>query len=236
MFTLIIIALIIVGFIVFKSYCDSDQLINVERIKESSIVKKFNRLLKHMTSNNIDVIKEKLLDTLEQYRTIKCAQFAENRTQLQEAIKTVTEQIGIITGAIACKRSDIIVRKDKLSNDEGARLVYDLELHKDILNKLSASKQNLEDKLSLINSKIAQFGSNLALRKAKIIAMIADTISINDNSAIDLRLDSLEKEFNHEALLNENKKYVSDNVENKESDTSIVFDREKYIELFKEFK
>lgn len=235
MFTLILIALIIAGFLMFKFFCDSDTFATVEHLKESRIVKKFNHLLKQLKSSNIDVIKEKLLSTLEQYRDIKCAQFAENRTQLQEANKAVNEQINAINDTISQKSNRIRANKSIYSEEEGAHMMYDLELYKNVLDKLRTSSVNLKNKCLQLDGKIAQFNSTLALRKAKIITMIADAISINDRSHIDLRLDSLEKEFEHEATLKENEQYVSEKVKEQSSD-ALEFDLEKYKKLYQEFK
>lgn len=222
--------------IYFHCFCSKEEIREKFNFEESSIVKKFNRLLNSISANNITVVKSKLLDTLEQYRTIKKAQFVENRTNLTEALSAVEEQKRIINDSIYHKEKDIIKSKGQISDEEGARLMYDLEVHKDTAAKLNASYQALEDKISLLDSKIVQFDSNLALRKAKIVSMIADTISIEDRSCIDLRLDSLEQEFKHEANKNAQKRIVDEKMGDSVAPTKIEFDLEKYKKLYQEFE
>lgn len=237
MITLIFIILIIAALVYFQVFCQKQYLFKNYNLKENVIVKKFNRLLNRLNADNITTIKEKLLNTLQEYRVIKAAQFTENRTHLTEALTAVAQQISIVKEAIRKKNLELLDSKGKISDEEGARLMYDLEIHKDVLSRLDNSYQNLHDKIALLDSKIVQFDSNLALRKAKIVSMIADAISINDRSYIDLRLDSLEKEFRHEITYKEQEQIVAANMgETSNSSQVIEFDLEKYKELYKEFK
>lgn len=236
MITLILCAIIIGALIWFNVYCNKENVFKKFDFKENAVVKKFNNLLHQLNADNITVIKGKLLETLEQYRTIKKAQFVENRTNLTEALSSVEGQRDIIVRATKQKEYDLRNNKGKISEEEGARLMYDLEIHKDTAAKLQASHNALENKIAALDSKIVQFDSNLALRKARIVSMIADAISIDDRSYIDLRLDSLEQEFKHEANKNAQKQIVDEKMGDSATTPKLEFDLEKYKALYKEFK
>lgn len=239
MITLFLFIAILAGVIYFNSHtCDTRFFTEKFKLSESSVVKKFNRILNRMKGDNINAVKEKLLETLEEYRAIKAAQFADNHTHLVEASQSVDQQINIIAKTVSVKSCEIRDAKarNKITEDEGARMMYDLEVHKDILEKLKGSKRSLDDKLALLDSKIAQFDSNLALRRAKIVSMIADAISLEDRSYIDLRLDTLEKEFKHETTKKESEQYVAEKMGDNTPVERLEFDAEKYKALYKEFE
>ena len=236
MITLILCAIIIGALVWFNIYCNKENVFKKFNFKENVVIKKFNNLLHQLNADNITVIKGKLLETLEQYRTIKKAQFVENRTNLTEALEAVMNQRDIIIRATKQKENDLRNNKGKISEEEGARLMYDLEIHRDTSTKLDASRQSLENKVAALDSKIVQFDSNLALRKARIVSMIADAISIDDRSYIDLRLDSLEQEFKHEANKNVQKQIVDEKMGDSVTTSKPEFDLEKYKKLYKEFK
>lgn len=236
MITLILCAIIIGTLIWFNVYCNKENVFKKFDFKENAVIKKFNNLLHQLNADNITVVKGKLLETLEQYRTIKKAQFVENRTNLTEALSSVESQRDIIIRATKQKENDLRNYKGKISEEEGARLMYDLEIHKDTAAKLQASHNALENKIAALDSKIVQFDSNLALRKARIVSMIADAISIDDRSYIDLRLDSLEQEFKHEANKNAQKQIVDEKMGDSAATPKLEFDLEKYKALYKEFK
>lgn len=236
MITLILCAIIIGALIWFNVYCNKENVFKKFDFKENAVIKKFNNLLHQLNADNITVIKGKLLETLEQYRTIKKAQFVENRTNLTEALSSVEGQRVIIVRATKQKEYDLRNNKGKISEEEGARLMYDLEIHKDTAAKLQASLNTLENKIAALDSKIVQFDSNLALRKARIVSMIADAISIDDRSYIDLRLDSLEQEFKHEANKNAQKQIVDEKMGDSATTPKLEFDLEKYKALYKDFQ
>lgn len=236
MITLFLCILIIAALIWFNVFCNKENVFKKFNFKENAIIKKFNNLLHQLNADNITVIKGKLLETLEQYRTVKKAQFVENRTNLTEALYAVEAQRDIIFRATKQKEYDLRNNKGKISEEEGARLMYDLEIHKDTAAKLQASHNALENKIAALDSKIVQFDSTLALRKAHIVSMIADAISIDDRSYIDLRLDSLEQEFKHEANKNVQKQIVDEKMGDSAATPKLEFDLEKYKKLYKEFK
>ena len=236
MIALFLCILIIAALIWFNVYCGKSMFTKSFNFKESTIVKKFDNLLHKLNADNITVVKTKLLETLEQYRTIKKAQFVDNRTNLTEALSSVQSQYDIIVRTTKAKEDGLRSFKDKISDEEGARLMYELEVHKDTVAKLGASRDSLENKIAALDSKIVQFDSNLALRKAQIVSMIADAISIDDRSYIDLRLDSLEQEFKHEANKNTQKKIVDEKMGDSVNTPKLEFDLEKYKKLYKEFK
>ena len=236
MITLFLCALIIAALIWFNVFCNKENIFKKFDFKESVVVKKFNNLLHQLNADNITVIKGKLLETLEQYRTIKKAQFVENQTNLTEALSAVEKQYNIIVCTTKAKEDNLRSFKGKISDEEGARLMYELEVHRDTVAKLHDSQNALENKIAALDSKIVQFDSNLALRKARIVSMIADAISIDDRSYIDLRLDSLEQEFKHEANKNAQKQIVDEKMGDSATTPKLEFDLEKYKALYKDFK
>lgn len=235
MIALFVCVLLIGALIVFHNFCKKPIIYKEFNFKENAVIKKFNKLLKQITADNITVIKNELLKTLEEYRAIKKAQFVDNRTNLVEALDAVNVQYTVIYRTTNEKESEIHTVKGKIPEEQGARLMYELELHKDTLNKLNASREALNNKIALLDGQMIKFDSDLALRKAKIVSMIADAISIEDRSYIDLRLDSLEQEFKHEANKNAQKKIVDEKMGDSVSTTKLEFDLEKYKKLYKEF-
>lgn len=235
MITLIFIVLVIVGLVIYAEFCDTSYLHKKVSLTENSIIKKFNRLLKTIGRDNFSVVKEKLLNTLDQYSVVKKQQFVENLTYLKEAQAAVNEQLTAISGTLKNRQENLRAMKGKLSEEKGARLVYELENYELMQQKLTNAQDNLRNKMTALNSKIVQFEGCLALRRAQIVSMIAESISIDNHSFIDLRLDSLEKEFKHEVTKIESMQEVNTLTGGKTPDEH-PFDLEKYKKLFREFK
>ena len=235
MITLIFIVLVIVGLVIYAGSCDSSYLHKKVSLTENSIIKKFNRLLKTIGQDNFSAVKEKLLNTLDQYSVIKKQQFAENLTYLKEAQAAVSEQLTAMSGTLKNKEVSLRAAKDSFTEEEGARLVYELENYELMQQKLTRAQDNLRNKMAALNSKIVQFEGSLALRRAQIVSMIAESISIDNHSFVDLRLDSLEKEFKHEVTKIESMQEVNALTGGKTPDEH-PFDLEKYKKLFREFK
>lgn len=235
MITLIFIVLVIVGLVIYAGSCDTSYFHKKISLTENSIIKKFNRLLKTIGRDNFSVVKEKLLNTLDQYSVVKKQQFAENLTYLKEAQAAVNEQLTTMSGTLKNKQVDLRAMKGNLSEEEGARLVYELENYELMQQRLTNAQDNLRNKIAALNSKIVQFEGCLALRRAQIVSMIAESISIDNHSFIDLRLDSLEKEFKHEVTRIESMQEVNVLTGGKTPDEH-PFDLEKYKKLFREFK
>ena len=236
MITLILIILIIVGLIVYASNCDANYLHKKISLSENSIIKKFNRLLKTIGQDNFSVVKEKLLNTLAEYEVVKKQQFAENLTYLKEAIAAVNEQGIAMDRTLADKRGSLRACKNTITEEEGARLVYELENYQLMMDRLKSAQNNLKNKMAALNSKIVQFEGSLALRRAQIVSMIAESISIDNHSIIDLSLDSLEQEFKHEVTKIESMQEVNALTGGNKSSDEHLFDLEKYKKLFKDFE
>jgi len=236
MLTLLLIAALVAGMVWFGSVSGKEYIDKHLCLSENSIVKRFNRLLGDLKKDNLSVVKDKLLNTLSEYRTVKKAQFVENRTYLTEALTSVKEQCSIMEHAVLEKATKIRSLKGKISKEEGARLVYEYEIHENTYKRLQAASSDLENKIVLLDSKIVEFDGCLALRKAQIVAMIADNVSLDDNSFIDLKLDSLEQEFKHIANENENRKHVDKLMGDSTTPQKIKFDQAKYEQLFEAFK
>lgn len=235
MITLIFIILIIVGLIIYGNSCDASYLHKKISLSENSIIKKFNRLLKTIGQDNFSTVKEKLLNTLDQYEVVKQQQFAENLTYLKEALIAVNEQSNAMNRTVANKREQLRACKSSITEEQGARFVYELENYQLMVDRLKNAQNNLENKMAALNSKVIQFEGSLALRRAQIVSMIAESISIDNHSIIDLRLDSLEKEFKHEVTKIESMQEINALTEGQNSDEHL-FDLEKYKKLFKEFE
>lgn len=236
MITLIFIVLVIVGLVIYGGSCDSSYLHKKVSLTENSIIKKFNRLLKTIGQDNFSVVKEKLLNTLDQYGVVKKQQFAENLTYLKEALAAVREQSDAMERTVANKKGSLRAYKHTITEEKGARLVYELENYQLMVNRLKNAQSNLENKMAALNSKVVQFEGSLALRRAQIVSMIAESISIDNHSFIDLRLDSLEKEFKHEVTKIESMQEVNALAGEKDPTQEHPFDLEKYKKLFKEFE
>lgn len=236
MITLIFIVLVIVGLVIYAGSCDSSYLHKKVSLTENSIIKKFNRLLKTIGQDNFSAVKEKLLNTLDQYGVVKKQQFAENLTYLKEALAAVREQSDAMSRNVEIKRNSLRACKNSVTEEEGARLVYELENYQLMVDRLKNAQNNLENKMAALNSKIVQFEGSLALRRAQIVSMIAESISIDNHSIIDLRLDSLEQEFKHEVTKIESMQEVNALTGKKDPIEEHPFDLEKYKQLFKDFK
>lgn len=235
MISVIFIVLVIVGLIVYGAHCDTTWLTKKVSLSENSIIRKFNRLLNSIGNDNFSLIKEKLLTTLDQYGIVKKEQFAENLTYLKEAQAAVNEQLTAMSGTLKNKQANLRAMKGNLPEEEGARLVYELENYELMQQRLTNAQDNLRNKMAALNSKIVQFEGCLALRRAQIVSMIAESISIDNHSFVDLRLDSLEKEFKHEVTKIESMQEVNALTGGKTPDEH-PFDLEKYKKLFREFK
>lgn len=236
MFTLLLIAALVGGMIWFGSFSGKEYIEKHRCFSENSIVKRFNRLLGDLKKDNLSVVKDKLLNTLAEYRTVKKAQFVENRTYLTEALTSVKEQCSIMGNAVYQKAANIRKLKGQISKEEGARLVYEYEIHENTYKRLQTASVDLENKIVLLDTKVVEFDGLLALRKAQIVAMIADNVSLDDNSFIDLKLDSLEQEFKHIANENENRKHVDKLMGDSTTPQKIKFDQAKYEQLFEAFE
>lgn len=236
MITLIFIVLVIVGLVIYAGSCDSSYLHKKVSLTENSIIKKFNRLLKTIGQDNFSAVKEKLLNTLDQYGVVKKQQFAENLTYLKEALAAVREQSDAMSRNVEIKRNSLRACKNSVTEEEGARLVYELENYQLMVDRLKNAQSNLENKTVALNSKIVQFEGSLALRRAQIVSMIAESISIDNHSIIDLRLDSLEKEFKHEVTRIESMQEVNALTGKNDPIEEHPFDLEKYKQLFKDFE
>ena len=238
MITLIILAVIVVIIVGCENFYGTRFLSQTDNLKEITIVRKFNRLLKAINGDNLSIIKEKLLETLEKYRAVKAAQYTEDRTNITEAIKSVEEQEDIIRRTIQNKTTTLRNRKsaNTITEEAGASAMYEIDIYNDTHAKLVTSLNNLRAKLNDLDARIVQCESNLALRRAKIVSLIADSISINDHSYIDLKLDSLEKAFQHEVNKQDNAKFVDEKMGLTTSvpSTKLEFDLEEYKKRFNE--
>ena len=236
MIILFLIVFIIIGLIFYGNFCDSDFRTKKVSLSENTIIRKFNHLLKTIGRDNFSAVKEKLLNTLDEYSVVKKQQFAENLTYLKEALAAVKEQSDAMSRNVEIKINSLRACKNSIAEEEGARLVYELENYQLMVGRLKKAQDNLENKKAALNSKIVQFEGSLALRRAQIVSMIAESISIDNHSFIDLRLDSLEQEFKHEVTKIESMQEVNALTNGKNSTEEHLFDLEKYKKLFKEFK
>lgn len=225
---------IVVGIMYFRSKSQETETKTVV-FDEKKIVDKFNKLIRSLTPRNIETVKKDLLDCLQQYKIVKRQQFIDARSLITDSISNIKAEIESISRTIGEKSLALKNNKANMSEYEGARGLYEIDLYKQMKNKLSASIDILDKKLSELDQKIIAFDTQLQLKRTKIITMISSSLAIDDCSSIDLKLDSLEMEFKSEVNKIEQTRIVDEKMGNvkKDSDT-LTFDVEHYIKVFKE--
>lgn len=234
MILLIIIIFAVIIAIFLFNYFDSPELKKTIMLDENKIVKKFNNLLKHISPRNIETVKKDLIDTLDEYKAVKKAQFIDARTLITSSIDSVKQELAKVDEKCTIKKQQIIDSRGKVNEVEGAQMCYDWDLYRITHTNLTKSLETLNTRLTELDRKVIQFDSSLHFKRSQIIAMIADSIAIKDYSVIDLRLESLETEFKNEVNKAENARIVNEKMEHIE-DKSPKFDFDYYKKMFNEF-
>ena len=88
----LIIAIIVLAVFVYNR-CEIPMVEKKIKFSEDKIIKKFNSLLRSLSSRNVETVKKELLDTLEDYRAVKKAQFIDARSLITSAMDSVKAEI-----------------------------------------------------------------------------------------------------------------------------------------------
>jgi len=236
MITLILIVAIIIASVFLFNYFSKSEVEKVKVFDEKKIVEKFNKLIRSISPRNIETVKKDLLDCLEQYRAVKRQQFIEARTLLTNSIDTIRIEIQKVGNTYSEKSNYIVIHKRELSDYEGAKLCYEKDLYKQMENKLIDSRNKLTSQLAELDKRIMSFDTQLQLKRTQIITMINESLVFDNYSAIDLKLDNLEKEFRGEVNKLEQTKIVDEKMGNVKKEEELAFDVDHYTKVFKELK
>ena len=170
---------------------------------ESDLISKFNKVVKKITNRNLDTVKDELLEILEEYKRVKCADFIESKTLLTKSKTSLTSQILEIGKQKRNLNQSILDIKDKIQagtvtkEEEEVGIIYvsDYEALVDIENKLNQSLEIIEEKLRSIETSIKLFNHKYSMKVSEITLMIASAVSIKNVSGIDIKLNDLVTEF-----------------------------------------
>jgi len=227
---------IVVGIMYFRSKSKETETKTVV-FDEKKIVDKFNKLIRSLSPRNIETVKKDLLECLEQYKVVKRQQFIEARSLITESISNIKTEIESISRTIGEKNLALKSNKANISEYDGAKGLYEIDLYNQMKDKLSTSIDTLDKKLSELDQKIVSFDTQLQLKRTQIITMISSSLAVDNCSSIDLKLDSLETEFKSEVNKIEQTRIVDEKMGNVKKDSDILtFDVEHYIKAFKELQ
>lgn len=211
-----------------------------KELTESELVKKFNKLVKSITSRNLEVVESELLDILEKYRDIKCKNFINAKTRLEKSKLDLKNQLEQVKNLEKDMIKDIADLKSNTTLDEailvrGGQHVFCLEHLRHGKNKLIESINLISEKLVVVNNNITTFNQRYAIKKAEIIALIANATTIENASDIDLKLNDLVSEFDTKVRENKIKDEVRSEIYGIKSDKDWFtdFNAKEWVEKFK---
>lgn len=217
-----------------------------KKLSESELVKKFNSLVKTLTERNLEDVKSELLDILDKYREVKCNSFIESKTILVNSKESILQQVEILSQEESNLLSSIYTIKECMQNGQstesdinaGARFLYEVEKLREAKNSLKKAVEDLNEKINSIDNNINLFNHRYLLKKSEITLMIANAISVQNVSGIDLKLNDLVTEFKTKVRENEIKKEVTGKIYNVSTSqtTEKDFNKDEYIEKLKSFE
>lgn len=246
---IIILAIIVIASLVFKMYqakkSYSDPTIPSSMTGknlldfENKIARKFNSILKTINSKNIDEVKTELLECLDEYKVHKMNHFIESEILIERALKEVRESRydNVKTLNRLSKEIHDLKCKSDLTQEEmelGAQYTYNYDSINKCTEQLSTTEKALEDKKVKLNAKVKLFKSKYDLKRSKITLMIVNSISINDVTSDDLKLNDLISEFDDKAMEAKVKEDVISQINGIDNHTS-EFDMSEYLQKFKDF-
>lgn len=201
--------LVAIPFIAWALGAIPSSVVNQTRktLSESQIVKRFNNALKSLKDRNLDAVKEELIECLDQYATVKEHQFAFTLAQIRKSANEINKQISSMSNNLNSSRVALEDYKQWHRGDQSdsvinqaAKLLYKYKTNTLIMDKLTKAKVDLTSREAELNNMLMDFNSNLAVKKAEIAIMVADSTGIFTGSTIDLRLDNLVKEFQDKVI------------------------------------
>ena len=107
--------------------------------------------------------------------------------------------------------------------NQAAKLLYKYKTNSLIMDKLTKVKGDLSNREAELNNMLMDFNSNLAVKKAEIAIMVADSTGIFTGSTIDLRLDNLVKEFQDKVIEGKAVQDVHDKLKGEDDGSTINF-------------
>lgn len=233
MITLIVIAAIIIVAIFLYNRCNNEDVKKVKIFDEKKIIDKFNKLVRSIGPRNMDVIKNELLDCLDEYRALKRQQFIDARTLLTASMEAIDREIFKVKEVLTKKEGYIRLHKKELSDYEGAKLCYEKDLYSQMVNKLTDSKNKIQTQLAELDKRIISFDTQLQLKRTQVVTMINESFVIDNYSSIDLKLDNLEKEFKGEVNKLKQTQVVDEKMGNVKKEEELAFDVDHYTQIFK---
>lgn len=236
MITLIFIATIIVVAIFLYHRCNNKDVKKVKIFDEKKIIDKFNKLVQSIGPRNMDIIKNELLNCLDEYRALKRQQFIDARTLLTASMDAIDNEIFKVKEALSKKEGYLRNHKEELSDYDGAKLCYERDLYSQMVKKLFDSKDKIVAQLAELDKRIISFDTQLQLKRTQVVTMINESFVIDNCSAIDLKLDSLEKEFKGEVNKLKQTQVVDEKMGNIKKEEELAFDVDHYTQIFKELK
>lgn len=221
--------------------------VSIKSLKESDLVKKFNKTLKKLTERNIDTVKEELLSILNEYRNRKCQSFIESKKLLEDSSCMVRSQIVEIDTQIYNLKRNIKTIKSNIEKglaseeEQKSGTIYLMEYEKTVKMRESLEKSEsiLKEKLSALDYSIETFNHRYSLKKSEITVMIANAAAIKNVSSVDIKLNDLVSEFEskvreEEIKLEVTEKIFGSNTE-KEIDLEVSDNYETYLKKLKTF-
>lgn len=242
-----IVVLMIMLYIGYCAYVWSVKRKLTSKLQESDLVKKFNQAVKKITDRNLEIIKEELLNILEEYRSIKCENFIETKNLLEKCKDSVKSQVILLLKQESelydkVKSISVEAKAGKLSPEDekyGALQLAELEKLREVKQRLLNSANSISDKISQVDSTINLFNYKYELKKSEIIIMIANAATIKNNISIDLKLNDLVTEFRTKARENEIRTEVTEKIygtsPSPEKNTIDNYNESEYIEKLKNF-
>ena len=199
-------------------------------LSESQIIKRFNSALKSLKERNLDSVKEELIECLDQYATVKEHQFAFTLAQIRKSATEIDKQISNMHSNLH-KSQCTLNEYQRLHKGEtsesavngAAKLLYKHKTNEVIMDKLTKAKNDLTGRESDLNNMLMDFNSNLAVKKAEIAIMVADSTGIFTGSTIDLRLDNLVKEFQDKVIEGKASQDVHDKLKDEDNNSAVNF-------------
>lgn len=199
-------------------------------LSESQIVKRFNNALKSLKERNLDAVKEELIECLDQYATVKEHQFAFTLAQIRKSTNEIDKQISSMKNTLSLSKRALDEYKQYHKGDsneaiinQAAKLLYKYKTNSLIMDKLTKAKGDLSNREAELNNMLMDFNSNLAVKKAEIAIMVADSTGIFTGSTIDLRLDNLVKEFQDKVIEGKAAQDVHDKLKGEDDGSTINF-------------
>lgn len=207
-------------------------------LSESQIIKKFNKTLKSLGERNLDFVKQELIKCLDEYTIVKEEQFKFTLTQIRKSKNDINNQLNQMKSRVINAKNalDVFIAKHRGDKNldvinEGTKLMHSYKLCKLLLDKLNTANESLYNRENELNSMLTDFNSNVAIKKAEISIMIADSTGIFTGSDIDLRLDNLVKEFQDKIIEGKASQDVHNKLNNNISDIDYSECRKEFEEL-----